>query len=91
MFQIEWDAEKAESNFRKHGVAFTEAASIFGDDLSVTVYDPDRSMDEDRYLTMGMSVAGRVLIVSHTNRGDAVRIISARLATRRERKSYEED
>ena len=64
MFQIEWDEAKAESNFRKHGVAFTEAASVFGDALSVTAYDPDRSEDEDRYLTMGISVDGRVLIVS---------------------------
>jgi uncharacterized DUF497 family protein len=90
MLEFEWDPDKADANYKKHQVDFTEATSIFGDLLSITVYDPDHSDEEDRYLTMGMSVAGRVLIVSHTNRGDRVRIISARAAARRERKAYEE-
>ena len=90
MLEFEWDPEKAAANFDKNGVGFTEATSIFGDPLSITVYDPDHSDDEDRYLTMGMSVSGRLIIASHTNRGDRLRIISARVATRRERKAYEE-
>ena len=68
MLEFEWDEEKAELNLQKHGVAFTEAASVFGDDLSVTSYDPKHSDDEDRFLTMGMSVGGRILIVSHRPR-----------------------
>jgi uncharacterized DUF497 family protein len=87
---FEWDDAKAESNERKHGVSFTEAMTIFADPLSVTGYDPRHADDEDRFLTMGTSVVGRVLVVSHTDRGDAVRIISARVATRRERKDYED-
>ena len=86
-----WDDAKAESNERKHGVAFTEAMTVFADPLSVTGYDPHPADDEDRFLTMGMSVNGRLLLVSHTDRGDLVRIISAREATRRERKDYEDD
>ncbi len=87
---FEWDDAKAESNERKHGVSFTEAMTIFADPLSVTGYDPRHADDEDRFLTMGTSVVGRLLVVSHTNRGDVVRIISARVATRRERKDYED-
>ncbi len=87
---FEWDEAKAEANERKHGVAFTEAMTVFGDPLSVTAYDPKHSDDEDRFLTMGMSVDGRLMIVSHTDRGKTVRIISAREATRRERKDYDE-
>jgi uncharacterized DUF497 family protein len=87
---FEWDDAKAESNERKHGVSFTEAMTIFADPLSVTGYDPRHADGEDRFLTMGTSVAGRLLVVSHTDRGDAVRIISARVATRRERKDYED-
>ena len=87
---FEWDDAKAESNERKHGVSFTEAMTIFADPLSVTGFDPRHADDEDRYLTMGSSVAGRLLVVSHTDRSDTVRIISARLATRRERKDFED-
>jgi uncharacterized DUF497 family protein len=87
---FEWDDAKAESNERKHGVSFTEAMTIFADPLSVTGYDPRHADDEDRFLTMGVSVAGRLLVVSHTDRGDAVRIISARVGTRRERKDYDD-
>jgi hypothetical protein len=87
---FEWDDAKAESNERKHGVAFAEAMTVFADPLSVTGYDPRHADDEDRFLTMGMSIAGRLLVVSHTDRGDVVRITSAREATRRERKDYED-
>ncbi len=87
---FEWDDAKAESNEEKHGVSFAEAMTIFADTLSVTGYDPGHSDDEDRFLTMGMSVDGRLLVVSHTDRAEAVRIISAREASRRERKDYED-
>ncbi|HJT77544.1 MAG TPA: BrnT family toxin [Gemmataceae bacterium] len=87
---FEWDDAKAESNERKHGVSFAEAMTVFGDPLSLTGFDPGHSDDEDRYITMGTSAAGRLLIVSHTDRGDKVRLISAREATRRERRDYED-
>jgi uncharacterized protein len=90
LMDFEWDDAKAEANERKHGVSFTEAMTIFADPLSVTGYDPRHAAADDRFLTMGTSVAGRLLVVSHTDRGDAVRIISARMATRRERKDYED-
>ena len=89
MLEFEWNPDKAASNAAKHGVSFEEAATVFGDPLSLTVYDPDHSQDEDRYITMGSSVDNRLLLVSHTDREDRIRIISARLATRRERKAYE--
>jgi uncharacterized protein len=88
--EFEWDNAKAESNYSKHGVAFPEAMTVLGDPLSVTGYDPKHSIDEDRFLTLGVSSEGRLLLVSHTDRNDIVRIISARLATRRERKDYED-
>lgn len=87
---FEWDDAKAETNLRKHGVSFPEASTVFADPLALTGYDPRHSDDEDRYLTMGLSADGRLLVVSHTDRGDAVRIISAREATRAERKDYED-
>jgi uncharacterized DUF497 family protein len=87
---LEWDGAKADSNERKHGVTFSEAMTLFADPLSVTGYDPLHADDEDRFLTMGASIDGRTLVVSHTDRGDVVRIISARDATRRERKDYED-
>ena len=87
---FEWDEQKAEANRRKHGVALAEAVTVFADTLSLTGYDPDHSDEEDRFLTMGLSVNGRLLIVSHTDRGDAIRIISAREANNRERKDYED-
>jgi uncharacterized DUF497 family protein len=89
MLEFEWDPDKAASNAAKHGVSFEEAATVFGDPLSLTAYDPDHSQDEDRFITMGSSVDNRLLLVSHTDREDRIRIISARLATRRERKAYE--
>ncbi|MDP1799479.1 MAG: BrnT family toxin [Planctomycetaceae bacterium] len=88
--EFEWDDTKAASNERKHGVSFVEAMTIFADPLALTGYDPDHSDDEDRFLSMGMSSVGRLLIVSHADRNDAVRIISAREATRRERLDYED-
>lgn len=88
--QFEWDPRKASSNLRKHGVSFDEAATVFLDDLSLTGDDPDHSASEDRYVTFGVSSAGRLLVVAHTERGDRTRIITARPATRSERKLYEE-
>jgi uncharacterized DUF497 family protein len=87
---FEWDDAKAEANERKHGISFAEAMTVFADDLSLTGCDPDHSDGEDRYLTMGLSAAGRLLIVSHTDQGDKIRIISAREASRGERKDYED-
>jgi len=87
---FEWDPSKADANQKKHGVAFDEAASVFFDPLALTGSDPDHSIDEFRYLTFGYSSSGRLLAVSHTARGDSIRIISARMATRAERKLYEE-
>jgi uncharacterized DUF497 family protein len=80
---FEWDDAKADSNEQKHGVSFTEAMTVFADPLSLTGYDPDHSDDENRYITMGLSAAGRLLVVSHTDRGEKVRIISARKASGR--------
>jgi len=88
--EFEWDDTKAEANERKHGVPFAEAMTVFADPLSLTGYDPDHSVNEDRYITMGLSATGRLLIVSHADRGNLVRIISAREATRGERKDYED-
>ena len=88
---FEWDPNKAEINLRKHGVSFAEAGTVFGDELAITVPDPDHSDDENRYITVGWSNRRRLLIVSHTDRGDKIRIISARELTPRERKTYEEE
>jgi uncharacterized protein len=85
-----WDDNKAEANLKKHKIAFEDAASIFGDPLAVTFRDPDHSMGEARYLTFGLSHSGHLLVLSHTYRNESVRIISARRATRAERKVYEE-
>ena len=87
---FDWDPRKAASNVRKHGVSFHEAAMIFADPLSMTVHDPDHSVAEHRFITVGMDTAGRVLMVSHTDRGDTIRLISARKTTRQERRYYEE-
>jgi uncharacterized DUF497 family protein len=87
---FEWDDAKAEANVKKHGVSFAEAATVFGDPLAITFFDPDHSDEEDRFLTIGLSVDNRVLILSHTDRGEKIRIISAREATRSERKGYED-
>ena len=91
MIEFEWDRNKAKSNLQKHRVGFPEAATVFHDPLSITVYDPDHSEGEDRYITIGASLAGRFLVIAHTDRGNTVRIISARELTRAERKAYEEE
>jgi uncharacterized DUF497 family protein len=88
---FEWEKQKAASNIKKHGVSFEEAASVFRDTLSMTVTDPDHSGEEERLMLLGVSEQGRMLVVCHTERGDNIRIFSARLATRGERKTYEED
>lgn len=88
---FEWDPHKAELNLRKHGVSFREAATVFGDHLSATAYDPDHSEGEDRYITVGWSNRRKLLIISHTERNDRIRIISARELTRAEQKEYEEE
>ena len=88
--EFEWDEAKSEANERNHGISFTEAMTVFADPLSLTAYDPDHSEFEDRYITMGLSAADRLLLVAHTDRGEITRIINAREATRRERKDYED-
>ena len=87
--EFEWDSRKAIENFRKHQVQFEEAATVLGDDLSVTVPDPDHSYSEFRFITVGMSNENRLLIVSYVERGEKFRIISARGLTRKERSIYE--
>ncbi len=89
--EFEWDLDKAAGNLAKHGVSFQEAASVFGDPLAITYYDPDHSEDEDRYLTFGHSAEGRLLVISHTDRGEHTRIISARPMARKERQKYEQE
>jgi len=87
---FEWDSRKARSNFVKHSVTFEEATTVFADPLSLTIYDPQHSLIEQRFITMGQTIAEKLLVVAHTDRGDNIRIISARRASRRERKDYEE-
>jgi len=89
--EFEWDPQKAAKNLSKHKVSFTEAATVFDDPLSVTVADPDHSMEEDRFIIVGQSYRRRLLIVSFAERGDRIRIISARELTRTERRAYEEE
>jgi uncharacterized DUF497 family protein len=88
--EFEWNPEKAVLNLRKHNVSFQEAATVFDDSLSVTFPDPDHSIGENRYVIIGMSRSGQLLVVSHTDRESRIRIISARRATRQERRFYEE-
>jgi uncharacterized DUF497 family protein len=88
--EFDWDPRKAASNLRRHNVSFGEAATVFSDPLSTTVSDPDHSHNEDRSITIGLSHRGRLLMVAHTERGDRLRIISARALTRKERTQYEE-
>ncbi|MDH4323904.1 MAG: BrnT family toxin [Betaproteobacteria bacterium] len=87
---FEWDPEKARENEQKHGISFAEASQVFDDDHSSTVQDPDHSVDEARYLIFGASKQGKHLVVSYTERGDRIRLISARQMTARERRAYEE-
>ena len=85
-----WNERKAASNLLKHGIAFEEAATVFGDPLSDTFPDDDHSLEEQRFIIIGASESGKILVVAHTDDGELLRIISAREATPGERKSYEE-
>ena len=87
--QFEWDPAKAARNVKKHGVSFEEALTVFLNPLSATFEDPDHSVGEYRYVTVGVSSGKRLLVVAHTERGDVLRILSARLATAKERKKHE--
>ncbi len=87
---LRWHREKARSNLAKHGVTFEEAASVFRDVLTVTISDPIHSIEESRFVTIGRSDRDRTVVVVHSEVGETIRIISARLATRRERRKYEE-
>ena len=89
--EFEWDPGKATRNCRKHGVSFEEAATAFGDPLSITIPDPDHSIGEDRFILIGRSAVSRMFVVVHLERGDRIRLISARLAMRREQRTYEEN
>jgi uncharacterized DUF497 family protein len=87
---VEWDDRKAAANAKKHGVTFAEAVTVLEHPLSITFRDPDHSFDEFRFITIGIGRSGRILMVSHADRAEAVRLISARPATRSERRVYEE-
>ncbi len=88
--RFEWDSKKAKENLKKHGVSFEEAVTIFYDPLSATFDDPDHSVGEYRFLTVGLSSRDRLLVVAHSEKGESLRIISARPATAHERKRHEE-
>lgn len=87
--QFEWDKQKADANLRKHGVSFEEGETVFEDLFSIELFDPDHSDEEKRFLIVGESSEQQLLIISYTERGDRVRIISARLVTATERRDYE--
>lgn len=91
MIEFEWDEEKARLNLSKHAVSFEGAGTVFGDRYAVTFSDPDHSDEEDRFITIGSSQPGRLLIVSHTDRGERIRPISARAVSRGERMLHEEE
>jgi hypothetical protein len=91
MIGFEWDPGKAKENRLKHGVTFAEAATVLRNHLSITVFDPDHSQEEDRFVTIGMSARHRLLMVAHTDRGDRIRVISTRELTRTERDAYENE
>jgi uncharacterized protein len=88
---FEWDPIKDLANQRKHGVEFAEARTVFGDPLSITVLDPDHAADEERFVIIGISSERSLLVVVHTIRGERIRLISARSATKHERRNYEEN
>ena len=88
--KFEWNVDKARENERKHGVSFEEGCTVFGDPLARTYADPDHSIHEERLLTFGLSIRERLLVVAHTERSGAPRLISAREATRSERRIYED-
>jgi uncharacterized protein len=91
MLKFVWDREKAVANLAKHGVDFEDAITAFNDPLSITILDPDHSQGEERFQLVGHSRAGRLLVIAHTERGNEIRLINARPATRRERQTYEEE
>jgi uncharacterized protein len=86
--KFDWDPKKAASNIKKHGVSFEEAATAFGDPESLTIADPDHSDQEDRWILLGFSSSANLLVVVHTERGDIIRIISARRASKKEQRMY---
>jgi uncharacterized DUF497 family protein len=88
---FEWDPKKARLNVKTHGITFDEASTAFQDPLSVTIEDPLHSEVEDRFVLIGQSIEGRLLVIVHTERGDCIRIISVRPATNKERLKYEEN
>ncbi|RJQ49743.1 MAG: BrnT family toxin [Desulfobacteraceae bacterium] len=88
---FEWDPKKAQRNIKAHGISFDEASTAFRDSFSRTIYDPLHSEDEERFVLIGQSLRGRLLVVVHTERDDRIRIISARLTTNKERLRYEEN
>lgn len=88
---FDWDPKKAQSNVRKHGVSLEEASTVFGDSLALLMRDPDHSLEEERYLLLGMSIRQRLLVVAFAERPPLTRLISARRATRTERRKYEEE
>ena len=88
--QFEWDTNKAAKNLEKHRIAFEEAATVFDDPMFITVVDGEHSVDEERYITIGLSAQGQLLMVAHTDRGGQIRIISARKATKKEEQFYAE-
>jgi uncharacterized DUF497 family protein len=88
---FEWDEEKDLSNQKKHGVSFEEARTVFNDPRSITIADEQHSQDEDRYVDIGMSSRGRLIVVSYTEREPNIRIISCRKATKSEQKTYEQE
>jgi uncharacterized DUF497 family protein len=89
--KFQWDPKKATRNLARHGVSFKEASTVFGDPLASTILDPDHSVEELRLLTVGRSAEGRLVVVSHTERSEEIRIIGARPSTRGEKKRYEQD
>jgi hypothetical protein len=90
VLRFDWDPDKASSNEKKNGVRFTEAATAFGDGLSITIPDPEHSVGEARFILVGLSYLGRLVVVAHAETEDSIRIISARLATNAERRTYEQ-
>ena len=87
--EFEWDPGKEQSKLEKHGVDFTEAATVFGDPLELTILDPDHSVGEFRFISIGHSSLNRILVVSYTEPEEHIRIISARTASTKERRQYE--
>jgi hypothetical protein len=88
--EFEWDPDKARENVAKHAITFEKASTVFGDPLELTIPDPGHSLDEDRYVSVGTSATGRLLVVGYTERGSNIRVIFARRATVREQHDYEE-